>query len=378
MPLASRLLRTLRFSALLPFLLATSAAAQSTQEVPFDSPRWEIRGQEHRVEEYLGRQSLKLRGGFAIVRDADLTDGVIEFDMAFPPDRGFKGALWRYESPGNWEEFYVRPHQSGNPDANQYTPAFFGNTAWQLYYGEGYGAPVRYQYNTWTRIRIVVAGKRAEVYIGDMTKPALVTHEMKRSIRGGPVGVQVANFSPAWYSRFRFTPMSTPPALVGPPPKPVPPPAGAVMAWRISDAFDEKSLETKFQLSPADQAARTWTTLPAESSGITNLASVQPVTEAKNTAFARITITSDRDQVKKIRFGFSDRVKVYFNGTLLYGGQDNYTSRDYRFLGTMGLFDELYLPLKRGENELWFAISEDFGGWGIIAHFPDASGIAWK
>jgi hypothetical protein len=34
------------------------------------------------------------------------------------------------------------------------------------------------------------------------------------------------------------------------------------------------------------------------------------------------------------------------------------------------LFDELILPLKRGDNELWFAVSEDFGGWAVTAALP--------
>ena len=59
----------------------------------------------------------------------------------------------------------------------------------------------------------------------------------------------------------------------------------------------------------------------------------------------------------------------------MYGGSNLYRSRDYRYLGTIGYFDELYLPLQRGKNELWLAVSEDFGGWGIQAMFEDMAGI---
>ena len=121
--------------------------------------------------------------------------------------------------------------------------------------------------------------------------------------------------------------------------------------------------------------ALTWTPLPAEASGVANLARLHGVDETKNTVFARVTVTSDRAQVRKLRFGFSDRVRVYLDGRLLYAGDDGYTSRDYRFLGTIGTFDELYLPLEAGENELWFALSEDFGGWGLLAFFEDPSGL---
>jgi len=68
-------------------------------------------------------------------------------------------------------------------------------------------------------------------------------------------------------------------------------------------------------------------------------------------------------------------VRVFLNGRLLYSGNDTYTSRDYRFLGTMGLFDEVALPLEAGDNELWFAVSEDFGGWAIVAEIAPTDGL---
>lgn len=80
-----------------------------------------------------------------------------------------------------------------------------------------------------------------------------------------------------------------------------------------------------------------------------------------------MTINADKPGVRKLTFGFSDRARVYLNKQLLYAGEDNFMSRDYRFLGTIGYFDAVYLNLKQGPNELWIAVSENFGGWGIKA-----------
>ena len=44
-------------------------------------------------------------------------------------------------------------------------------------------------------------------------------------------------------------------------------------------------------------------------------------------------------------------------------------------LGTIGFFDELYLPFKKGENEIWMAVSEDFGGWGLLAKLENLDGV---
>ncbi len=82
--------------------------------------------------------------------------------------------------------------------------------------------------------------------------------------------------------------------------------------------------------------------------------------------------------MKNISFGYSDRVKVYLNGTLLYAGNNGYMSRDYRYLGTIGLFDQLALDLNAGSNELLFAVPESFGGWGIMAAIEDREGVVVK
>jgi len=71
---------------------------------------------------------------------------------------------------------------------------------------------------------------------------------------------------------------------------------------------------------------------------------VQGLGEGRDTVYARVIITSDREQMKMLRFGFSDRVKVYFNDQLIFGGNDVYGSRDYRFLGTSAFTTDCACP----------------------------------
>ena len=45
---------------------------------------------------------------------------------------------------------------------------------------------------------------------------------------------------------------------------------------------------------------------------------------------------------------------------------------DYRFRGSIGYYDTLFVPLVAGDNDLVIAVSEDFGGWGVQARLaPD-------
>jgi hypothetical protein len=368
---------SISFALLLLILLSFSPKCRA-QSLPFDSDHWDIHAKESKVVDYLGRKSLYLKGGQATVKGSRFTDGVIEFDMAFSAERGFMGAVWRQQDFDNCENFYVRPHQSGNPDANQYQPVFNGVDSWQLYYGEGYAAPVSYDFNQWVHFKIVVSGKQAEIYIKDMETPALFIPEQKRETKAGAVGLRVGSFAPAYFSNFSYTATDAPPALKSKPKASEAAPSGTVMSWMVSDAFDGKTLAKKYQLAPADKENLKWQKLNSESTGMTNLARLHGVTDTANTVFARLRIHSDREQVKRLRFGFSDEVKAYFNDRLIYGGSDIYRSRDYRFLGTVGLFDELYLPLRKGDNELLLAVTENFGGWGIEAAFDDMDGISLK
>lgn len=361
--------------AILSTAMLTLTPPGPQQPVPFDSGRWRMSAVESRVEEHLGRKSLYLKGGVATVADARFADGQIEFDIAFSGERGFMGGVWRVQDSRNYEEFYLRPHQSGNPDANQYTPVFHGVSAWQLYHGERYAVPVAYRFNEWIHVRIVFSGRQAEVYIGDMEKPVLFVDDLKRGVEPGSVGVSAGNFAPAHFSNFSFTAMDSPP-LRGIPGKPETAPPGILPSWQVSDVFPESAVEGKTTLGREDLAARAWSRLETEVSGLANLARLQGIDRRNNTVFARKVIVSEREQIKRLDFGFSDRVRVYLNGRLLFRGADAYLSRDYRFLGSIGYFDALYLPLRAGENELLFAVSEDLGGWGIQAKLEDFAGIA--
>lgn len=370
-----RMQDTKRGAAVLLLALVILFAKGQGQTVPFDSNRWKMEAKESKVVDYLGRKSLLLKGGLAVLKDSRFTNGVIEFDIAFSQERGFMGAVWRVQDFENYEEFYFRPHQSGNPDANQYQPVFNGVSAWQLYYGEDYSAPSKYDFNQWIHVKVLVLEKNAEIYIKDMDTPALFINELKRNTSAGDVGLSVGNFAPAYYSNFRVTPMSNL-VLKGKAKNPATAPVGTVMSWRVSNTFEGKSLEKNYLLTSLDKEGLSWKPLQCESSGIANLARLEGLRDGKNTVFARLTIRSEREQIAKIKFGFSDIVNVYFNDRLLYRGSDAYLSRDYRFLGTVGLFDELFLPLRQGDNELWIAVTENFGGWGIKAMIDDTNGIS--
>jgi len=336
------------------------------ESIAFDDARWVIDGAEHELVDYLGQKALMLRGGSAVLPELNLQNAIVEFDLAVTPERGFAGLMFRWQDEYNYENFYIRPHQSGNPDANQYQPVINAAAAWQLYYGESYAAPVKYRFNEWQHVKVLYAGSQARVYI-DSDEPVLTVTNLRRSDRNGAIGVSVANFAAAHFANFKFTKLAD--AYEFPPVPEQPYTEGVVQSWQVSDVFAESELDNVTELDDAFIEVRSWTPLAAESSGITNLAQLPGRTADTNTRLARYVLHADRRQTRVFQFGYSDRARVYLNGVLIYSGNNNYESRDYRYLGTIGLFDAVALPLRRGDNELWIAVSEDFGGWGVMGKF---------
>lgn len=359
------------FRAICLYLLLSvpAARAQSVQHVPFDSPRWTVEGQDHATVLYKGRQALRLQGAQAWLDDVSFLTGTIEFYIAFPLVRGFQGVRWQVQDRGNFEEFYLRSHLSGQPDANQYNPVIDGNSGWQLYFGEGYSAPTGYT-DDWMHVRIVVDETGGEVYI-DSDEPQF-RFPSKGNFGAGGLGVYASGFNVAYFADFSFQP-GTPTLRSGPVEYPASAP-GTVQQWDVAGPIgDDLAVGTP----TLETDGLSWTRLDAEEEGITNLARAVAGQEG-NHLMARITVEAGSPVTRMVRFGYSDKVAVYLNGRLLYRGDNSYVSRDYRYLGTIGLFDEVPLTLERGRNELVFVVSEAFGGWGIMAQFPDTSGLSFE
>jgi hypothetical protein len=303
----------------------------------------------------------------------ELTDGVIELDLAVERERAFHGVFWRARDDENYESFFVRPHQVGNPDGVQYTPVFHGVSGWQLYTGRGFWAPVAFPIGGWFTIRVVFRAHRAEVFVVDGSHPALVIGELKAPITPGGIGLQIGGPG-LTVARFAYSP--DPPAFRGRAPRRPAGLPGLIPAWLVSDPVPEASVPSQ-RLTAAALRRRHWTPLAAEPGGLANLARVAGIRGPADTVYARTALRSNRTRTVALDLGFSDRARVFLNGHPLYHGDDTYRSRDYRFLGSIGWYDTLHLPLRRGRNELVVAVSETFGGWGLQARLHDREGIAF-
>ena len=351
-------------------LVFTATTGAQSVKVPFDSDAWDLSNAEYSMQDFEGKQSLLLQSGFLFIKDLEFLNGTIELDINFSGLRNFPGVGFRMYSPGNFEEFYIRPHQSGNPDANQYTPVFNGLAGWQLYHGEQYATAIPYTFNQWHHLKIVVKGNQAWIYYDDMEKPLLVVDELKQETKAGTLGLRTrANVH---FANFEYTldPNTYPEAPVENNHA-----DGQITSWELSQIQSDESFQEKFQLSNSDLKDIQWSSRPVESSGLLNIAKYLKLEDGQATAVARLRIESNAKQIKKLDFGYSDLAQVYVNNQLLYSGGNTFMSRDYRYLGTIGYFDSVYLPLKKGSNEVLLVVKENFGGWGVQAIMKDREGV---
>ncbi len=366
------------------FLAAAMAAQSQTLSVPPDSPRWDLEGQA-KPAEYQGRKCLLLDGGAAVLKDFEMRDGVIDVDVATPAKRGFFGFDFRIDDKGaNYEEVYLRQHESGYPDAMQYTPVLNTGRNWQIYNGPGFTGMVDIPKDVWFHLRLEVTGAQAKLYVKDMDKPALIMTDLKSGVQKG----QVALFDltgATYFTNFEIRTTSDTPWERRLPPMP----PNTLTKWSLSPAYDALARNLERPLSPAESAGIQWQDVEAEPPGFVVIYRYREAPHPRVTfqtdfstrlqpqpgmkvIYARTTINSDRDQVKKLNIGYSDDVSVFLNGKILYRGRSAQAFRDPRFLGIVNPEnDAVYLPLKKGSNELMLAVSELGGGWGFLCQLTD-------
>ena len=149
-------------------LLICCIKAIAQNVIPMDTAHWKVEGRAvtYLFEPYKGQSSIYLKGGFIRLRDTKFFNGTIEYDIFLKDSQAFPGVTFRLkDNDNNGEEFYIRPHLSGKPDANQVAPLVNGITPWQLCFGPTYSFPYDYKYHDWTHVKIVVKDDKAQVYL---------------------------------------------------------------------------------------------------------------------------------------------------------------------------------------------------------------------
>ena len=176
---------------------------------------------------YRGRKSVRItvegedHEGLALLPGTDFQDGVIEADIALktttPPGvryPGFVGIAFRARpDASHYELFYLRPGNSDAVDqamrnhAVQYAsePAF-GWYRLRREWPSVYESHAELAMETWTKVRIEVAGRTAKLYLHGSAKPSLLVDGLKGEDLRGAIGLWAFTDEEAYFSNVRITP----------------------------------------------------------------------------------------------------------------------------------------------------------------------------
>jgi len=368
-----RLRKTLQIALVVIPMIVSFALGRQAQKAPgdvveFTPERWDL--QNARIVDHLERKALI---GTAFLKNAELEDGIIECDIAMKGGvRAYPGILFRVQSQEEYERIYLRPHRSPlYDDAVQYVAAFHGVDSWQFYNGPGLSSRAVIPTERWVHVKIEVLGTQARVFLDNAPQPVLVVGDLKRGKNRGGLGLTTMADGNSFFSNFSFRQDSSMPF---PPAPKIHLPPGCVLDWEISQPFKRRLLD--FDRYPDLKAlgVSQWTKVEAQANGVLDIArtygrlGIEP-----DGILARAVIQADKEGPKKFWFGYSDEASIFLNGRLVFYGNSAYRYRDTSFLGIVGLYDAVNLPLKKGPNEVLFIIGEASGGWGLI--LQDATAV---
>jgi hypothetical protein len=251
----------------------------------------------------------------------------------------------------------------------------------------------------WTRVRLVLSGRQAALYVGDQAKPALVVPRLAREPRAGYIAVR--GFLPPGDERdepiARFANVTVRPGTVdGLPPAPAPAATlvtGVVRSWAVSRSFLVPA-EPGASLTgdgagaalPGSDVTGTYSRVDAEPGGLVELHRHVKLPETgsgaaagprpRSAVVARVKVSAPRQGLHAFDLGFSDEATVFLNGRPLFRADQSYSFDAPRREGLVG-YDQarLWLPLEAGDNELAVLVSDGFGGWAVMGRFVEPADL---
>jgi len=324
-----------------------------------------------------------LKSGDIALNDLSFRDGTIEFDLK-PLAQDIPGVRFRQHDAQNGEEFYIRsfPDCRAENDCIQYSPVINGFMLWNVYPQYQTRAPVFA--DGWNHVRLVVSGKRMNVFVNDSAQPTLAVGELLGNTRGGGLELH----GPAAFANLVISPGE----IHGLSPVPLPDrtksKAGIVHDWLLGPLTPlHYGSDPLYAEHPRDP--NLWKPIRSERFGIVNLnRQFTASKDASALTWVKTSVDCDRDQQKQISLGWIGQTWIFVNGSLITSGKNFYYPESERRSpdGRLSLQNGSFLiPLHRGHNEIMIALyssvhddarSRTPYGWGLAMRYEDMRGLA--
>jgi hypothetical protein len=372
-----------------PLCLSLSAAEPNTQAsrvISMTSSHWHTVSDKADVkfvkQEGFPEGIIVLKSGELALNDLSFRDGTIEFDMK-PLAEDIPGIRFRQRDRQNAEEFYIRsmPDCRAENDCIQYSPVINGFMLWNVYPEYQRRAPV--VPDGWNHVRLVVSGKRMNVFINDSVQPTLAVGELLGNTQEG--GLEL--YGPAAFANLVVTSGKTDGLSATPLADSMGSAPGIVHKWELAPltALHYGSAPV---YAERPQGQKIWEVVHSERFGIVNLnRQFAASNEPPSLTWVRSFVDSDRDQVKQVSLGWIGQMWVFVNGSLVTSGKNFYypdserQNPDGRLSLENGSFS---IPLHHGHNEIMIALYSSVHddartrtsyGWGLAMRFRDLRGL---
>jgi hypothetical protein len=352
---------------ILPILLFAALFTATGQKIALLPDRWDVGKQTVSFTKRDGKDAIKLDRGKIWAKGIEFADGIIEADVSVSPERSFAGVCFRGDDKGNAEMIYLRVPLSGRDDAIQYVPSFNNEANWQLY--PEHQANYVFPQTGWVHMKIVVSGNTALLYLDTVSHPVLMISNLRTHNQSGKIGLTCLGDEA--FANLTCTPMPrSAPAAVA-----VRREQGLITQYQISPSYtiDKQTKELTYPSS----MKLSWKTVYTDEDGLLDISkyyvkqnSETYESRSNDMVWLKLDLESAETITKRMNFDFSNRIWVFLNGQILYHGDHSFFLKGSLFVGSIDknfISDALYLPLKKGTNELLIGISAVANGWGIIS-----------
>jgi hypothetical protein len=235
----------------------------------------------------------------------------------------------------------------------------------------------------WNHVRLVVSGRRMNVFINDSVQPTLVVGELLGNSPEGGLELH----GPAQFANLVVTPGETDGLSPVPLVDGIGDAPGIVHEWQLAPltALHYGSVP---QYAERPQDPKMWKDILSERFGVVNLnREYSASTEPSSLTWLRSFVDSDREQTKQVSLGWIGQVWVFVNGALIDSGKNFYypESERRRPDGRLSLENGSFsIPLHHGRNEITVALFSSIHddarartpyGWGLAMRYDDLQGI---
>lgn len=322
-----------------------------------------------------GNMAMKMPTGRAILKDVTFRDGTIEYDVTLATGMG-AGLGFRWRDAQNNEFFYLRPRPKCAEaiDCIQYAPQVKGVLLWDMF--PQYQSPAPLRDGDWNHMKLVVSGRRMNVYVNGEKSPSLKIPNLEGDVSEGSLTLQ----GPGTFANLVVTPGAVEGLSTQPEKDETTADSRYARNWQIAP-FSQLAENANPSISELPQAPADWKPISAERGGLMNVSRRYglPLSRPNRAVvWLKTNIHSKNEQKKQVSIGWAREIWVFVNGQLAFTDKNLYQppsarkSPDGRCSLENGSFT---LPLKNGDNEVAIAVANNFYGWGFIFRLDDTKGI---